>query len=146
MNKFMCMGRISQMSELKAVGESGKALNFSVAINRYNGKNKESSTDFIPVSAFNANAENIARLFKVGAMIAIEGNLEPYNYTDKEGIKKYSFRINLERFYFCGSKKENQGTEENPADNSGPTNQPAPTYASADNSDFEEIADDDLPF
>jgi len=46
---------------------------------------------------------------------------------------------------FCGSKAESgtTGANSNPA-----FAQPAPSYASADNSDFEEIVDDDddLPF
>ncbi|MDD6728104.1 MAG: single-stranded DNA-binding protein, partial [Eubacteriales bacterium] len=63
------------------------------------------------------------------------------NFTDKDGNKRKSVTVVANNVSFCGSKAE-----------SGTTNaafsQPAPSYASADNSDFEEIVDDDddLPF
>lgn len=64
------------------------------------------------------------------------------NFTDKDGNKRKSVQVVANNVSFCGSKAES-GTTSNPV-----FSQPAPSYASADNSDFEEISDDDddLPF
>jgi single-strand DNA-binding protein len=74
-------------------------------------------------------------------MIAIEGSIQTDNFTDKDGNKRKSVRVVANNVSFCGSKAE--GGAANPA-----FAQPAPSYASADTSDFEEIVDDDddLPF
>ena len=74
-------------------------------------------------------------------MIAVEGTIQTSNYTDKDGNNRKQIEVLANNVSFCGSKAEsNTG---NPA-----FAQPAPSYASADNSDFEEIVDDDddLPF
>ncbi len=63
-------------------------------------------------------------------------------YTDNNGNKRKSVTVVANNVSFCGSKAEN-GSNSNPV-----YSQPAPSYASASNSDFEEIVDDDddLPF
>ena len=75
-------------------------------------------------------------------MIAIEGSIQTENFTDKDGNKRKSVRVVANNVSFCGSKNEN-GAGANPAFAA-----PAPSYANADTSDFEEIVDDDddLPF
>lgn len=56
--------------------------------------------------------------------------------------KRKSVQVVANNVSFCGSKAES-GTNTNPA-----YSQPTPSYATSDNSDFEEIVDDDddLPF
>lgn len=73
-------------------------------------------------------------------MIAVEGTIQTSNYTDKDGNKRKQIEVVANNVSFCGSKQQSNS---NPNLNVAP-----PTYASADNSDFEEIVDDDddLPF
>ena len=75
-------------------------------------------------------------------MIAVEGTIQTSNYTDKNGANRKQVEVLANNVSFCGSKTES-GTSQQ-----GVYDQPAPSYASADNSDFEEIGsdDDDLPF
>lgn len=142
MNKFMGMGRITATPELKKTKNDTCYVHFSIAIYRYNGKSKERTADFIPVTAYGTTAEYVAKLFSKGSMIAIEGNIQTGTY-EKDGEKHHTWNVNLERFYFTGGKRETANSGEQPA----AAQQPAPSYASADNSDFEEIVDDDdLPF
>ena len=142
MNKFMGMGRITATPELKKTKNDTCYVDFSIAIDRYNGKSKERTADFIPVTAYGTTAENVAKLFSKGSMIAIEGNIQTGTY-EKDGEKHHTWNVNPERFYFTGGKRETANSGEQPA----AAQQPAPSYASADNSDFEEIVDDDdLPF
>ena len=74
-------------------------------------------------------------------MIAVEGTLQTSNYTDKSGNNRKQVEVLANNVSFCGSKSESGNA-------AGGFSQPAPSYSSADNSDFEEIVDDDddLPF
>ena len=141
MNSANFIGRITTDLELKKTPSDVPILNFMIAVDRYNGKNKERTADFIPITAYRANAENIVRFFSKGSMIGITGNIKTDSY-EKNGEKRYTWNVNLEEFSFVGGKKENANSGEQPA-----AQQPAPSYSSADNSDFEEVVDDDdLPF
>ena len=141
MNKFMGMGRITATPELKKTKNDTSYVQFRIAIDRYNGKDKERTADFIPVTAYGTTAENVVKLFTKGSMVAIEGNIQTSTY-EKNGEKHNTWNVNLEKFYFTGSKRETANSGEQPA-----AQQPAPSYSSADNSDFEDVVDDDdLPF
>lgn len=141
MNSYNFIGRITTDLELKKTPSDVSLVNFMVAIDRYNGKNKEKTADFIPISAYRSDAENIVKFFSKGSMIGITGNIKTDTY-EKNGEKRYTWKVQLERFYFTGGKRETANSGEQPA-----AQQPAPSYSSADNSDFEEVVDDDdLPF
>lgn len=141
MNNYNFIGRITTNLELKKTPSDVSIVKFFVAVDRYNGKNKEKTTDFIPVTAYRTDAESIVKYFSKGSMIGITGNIQTDTY-EKNGEKRYTWKVNLEEFSFTGSKKETANSGEQPA-----AQQPAPSYSSADNSDFEEVVDDDdLPF
>ena len=141
MNSYNFIGRITTDLELKKTPSDVSLVNFMVAIDRYNGKNKEKTADFIPVSAYRSDAENIVKFFSKGSMIGITGNIKTDTY-EKNGEKRYTWKVQLESFSFTGGKREFANSDEQPA-----AQQPAPSYSSADNSDFEEVVDDDdLPF
>ena len=111
----------------------------------YQKAGEERKTDFIDVTAWRQTAEFVSKYFRKGSMIAVEGSIQTDNFTDKDGNKRKSVQVVASNVSFCGSKAESgtTGANSNPA-----FAQPAPSYASADNSDFEEIVDDDddLPF
>ena len=141
MNSYNFIGRITTDLELKKTPSDVSLVNFMVAIDRYNGKNKEKTADFIPVSAYRSDAENIVKFFSKGSMIGITGNIKTDTY-EKNGEKRYTWKVQLESFSFTGGKRETANSDDQPA-----AQQPAPSYSSADNSDFEEVVDDDdLPF
>ena len=80
-------------------------------------------------------------------MIAVQGNIQTDNYTDKNGNKRKSVTVVIENVSFCGGKSENgsQGTQaaQNEQYTQGGMN------IDYDDADFEEIVDDtddDLPF
>lgn len=141
-NSVVEMGRLTYEPELKVTPSGISVLRFQIAVDRnYAPQGEERKTDFIDCVAWRSTAEFINRYFHKGDMIALEGSIQTSNYTDKDGNKRKQVEVVANNVSFCGGKS-NSGT--------GNTayNQPAPTYASADNSDFEEIIDDDddLPF
>ncbi len=141
-NIVALMGRLTYEPELRTTPSGVSVLRFQVACDRnYQKSGAERQADFIDCVAWRQTAEFISRYFHKGSMIAVEGTIQTSNYTDKDGNNRKQIEVLANNVSFCGSKAEsNTG---NPA-----FAQPAPSYASADNSDFEEIVDDDddLPF
>lgn len=141
-NMVALMGRLTYEPELRTTPSGVSVLRFQIACDRnYQSQGQERQADFIDCIAWRQRAEFISRYFHKGSMIAIEGTIQTSNYTDKDGNNRKQVEVVANNVSFCGSKAES-GTTNNAF------SQPAPSYASADNSDFEEIVDDDddLPF
>ena len=140
-NSVVIMGRLTFEPELRSTQSGISVIRFQVACDRNYGKDGERKADFIDVTAWRQTAEFIAKYFRKGSMIAIEGSIQTDSYTDRDVNKRKKVQVVANNVSFCGSKAES-GKSADPAD------QPASSYASADNSDFEEIVDDDddLPF
>ena len=142
-NSVVIMGRLTFDPELRTTPSGVSVVQFQVAVDRnFQRQGEERKTDFIDVTAWRQTAEFISRYFRKGSMIAVEGSIQTDNFTDNSGNKRKSVRVVANNVSFCRSKAES-AVNTNPA-----YSQPAPSYASADNSDFEEIVDDDedLPF
>ena len=142
-NSVVIMGRLTFDPELRTTPSGVSVVQFQVAVDRnFQRQGEERKTDFIDVTAWRQTAEFISRYFRKGSIIAVEGSIQTDNFTDNSGNKRKSVRVVANNVSFCGSKAES-AVNTNPA-----YSQPAPSYASADNSDFEEIVDDDedLPF
>ncbi len=141
-NSVVIMGRLTYDPELRTTPNGVSVVQIQVACDRnFQRSGEERKADFIDVTAWRQTAEFISRYFRKGSMIAIEGSIQTDNFTDKDGNKRKTVRVVANNVSFCGSKAENN------SDSDSPFHQPAPSYAEADNSDFEEIADDDdLPF
>lgn len=142
-NSVIIMGRLTYDPELRTTPNGISVVRFQVACDRnFSRSGEDKKTDFIDVTAWRQTAEFVSRYFRKGSMIAVEGSIQTDNFTDKDGNKRKSVQVVANNVSFCGSKAES-GTTSNPV-----FSQPAPSYASADNSDFEKISDDDddLPF
>lgn len=140
-NTVALTGRLTYAPELKSTPSGVSVVKFQIACDRnYQAQGQERQADFIDCIAWRQTAEFISRYFHKGDMIGIEGSIQTSNYTDKNGNKRKQVEVLANTVSFCGSKQQS---------NSKPNlNVAPPTYASADNSDFEEIVDDDsdLPF
>lgn len=138
MNTVALMGRLTYEPELRTTPQGISVLRFTVACDSKYNKEK---TDFIDCIAWRQKAEFISQYFRKGSMIAVEGSIQTSNYTDKNGSSRKQVEVVANNVSFCGSKAEDTNSTKQ-------FTQPAPTYASADDSDFEEIIDDDddLPF
>lgn len=142
-NSVVIMGRLTFDPELRTTPNGISVVRFQVACDRnFSRSGEDRKTDFIDVTAWRQTAEFVSRYFRKGSMIAVEGSIQTDSFTDKDGNKRKTVQVVANNVSFCGSKAES-GTASNPV-----FSQPAPSYASADNSDFEEISDDDddLPF
>lgn len=135
-NNVTLMGRLTFQPELQKTPSGVSILRFSIAVDRnYQKQGEEKKTDFIDCLAWRSTADFINRYFNKGDMIALTGEIQTDNYTDKEGNKRKQVQVVASQVSFCGSKNNDNSNNQ--------FNQPAPQYASVDNSDFEEIVDDD---
>ena len=123
------MGRLTANPEVRQTPNATSVCSFTIAVDRF--VNNERKADFINCVAWRANADNIARFFKKGNMIAINGSIQTRQYQEKDtGKNRTAFEVLVDRFYFTGSAN---GTN---------------TQPQIDAQGFETVADDsgDLPF
>ena len=139
-NLVVLTGRLTADPELKTTQSGISVTSFSMAVNRPYRTGEEQQTDFINVVAWRKTAEFIAKYFKKGNMIGIEGSIQTRKYTDKNGNNRTAFEVVVNNAQFVESKRDSaasQGSE-----------QPASfSNAGADDfSDLSDVSDDDLPF
>lgn len=143
MNKVIISGRIVANPELQTTQSGLSVCKFTIATNRkYADKaTGERQADFINCVAWRQTAEFVSKYFQKGSAIIAEGTLQNNNY-ESNGVKRYSYVVQVDNVEFGGSKSESGNTT---------TQQPAPAQTSqsveiGDLSEYEEILSDDVPF
>lgn len=143
-NCAVIMGRLVADPELRTTGTGISVTSFTVAVDRgYVRQGEERQADFIDVVAWRQTAEFVSKYFRKGSMIAVQGSIQTRTYEDKNGNKRKAVDLVADNVSFCGSKNES-GTAGR-SDGFAPV-QPAPSFTTADEGDFKEIPEDDLPF
>lgn len=136
LNKAILMGRLTADPELKTTPQGTAVTSFTLAVER-NYSKEEKQTDFINIVAWRNTAEFICKYFTKGQLVAVEGNIQTRNYTDKDGNKRIAFEILAEQVYFAEKKTR---IDEN-------TNLNEAQEITVNSQGFEEIEDDaELPF
>lgn len=111
MNKVILIGRLTRNPELRFAPNTGNAVvRFTLAVNRRKQKDKDQEADFINCIAFGKTAETIAQYLLKGNQIAVEGNIRTGSY-DKDGIKRYTTDVLIEKFNFIGNNKSNNSNQ-----------------------------------
>lgn len=96
MNKVTLIGRITKDLELKHIGEKNTAnVKFDLAVDNY--ENGQKGADFIPVTVWGKQAENLCKYCGKGSQIAVNGALKIRSY-DKDGVKKYVTEVLADGF------------------------------------------------
>ena len=115
----------------------------SLAVRR-DFKNKQTGeydTDWIPLTAFSKTAETLMQYTGKGSKILVVGKLQTNNFTDKQGNKRTSYDVIVDRFEFLDSKGDNQQKQpDNPFANANLSNDDP--FESNDT----DIDNSDLPF
>lgn len=145
LNCVTLMGRLVADPELRTTTTGRSVATFRIAVDRsFVRQGEQRQADFITIVAWENTANFVCRYFQKGSMIAVQGRIQTRNYEDANGAKRTAFEVVATEVSFCGSKAEN-GTSATPAPQAAPA--VAPSYQTANASDFEEITDDeDLPF
>ncbi|ADQ06145.1 single-strand binding protein [Caldicellulosiruptor hydrothermalis 108] len=106
MNKCLFFGRLTRDPEVFNTQNGNKLVRITVAMDRT--VKGEKKAEFIPCIAFGKNAELIEQHYTKGREILVEARAENARGKTKDGVEYPTFRFVIERFYFAGSKKEQQ--------------------------------------
>ena len=144
MNVICIMGRLTADPELRHTASQVPVTSFTVAVDRaFQQKGSERQADFIPVVAWRNTAEFVCRYFRKGQKMAVKGELQTRQYTDREGNKRTAYEVMADQVYFVESKTAKPSADVSAA----PGYDGPPAFANAGAGDFEEITgDDELPF
>ena len=111
LNQVILVGRLTSDPEIKEVNEV-RVSNITIAVPRsYKNKDGEYETDFINCTLWNSVAEHTAEYVKKGDLVGIKGQLQSEVYEDKEGNKRYTMKVNVEKVTFLSSKKAEEVSE-----------------------------------
>lgn len=157
MNKVILIGRLTRDPELRHTPQGTAVCQVTVAVNRRGAQPGQQDADFINVSVWGVQAENVARYMAKGRQVAVEGRIQTRNYDDKDGKKVYVTEVIATNVQFLDSKGANSDSA---ISNTQPSNsfnfnqspiQDAPTTSVEDDpfAAFGEkinVSDNDLPF
>lgn len=128
MNKHLIMGRLGNDPDVRALPDGTTVCSFSVATSeKY--KDKE-YTEWHNVVAFGSVAEIIAKFFKKGDGIALEGKSKTRSW-EKDGQKYYKVEIEIRDFWFppgksSQSQQASTATEREPGSDDGADDEDIP--------------------
>jgi single-strand DNA-binding protein len=157
LNRTILMGRLVADPELKTTASGVSVTSFRIAVDRsYVKSGEERKADFIDIVCWRQTADFVCRYFSKGSLIAVEGQLQSRTYQAKDGTNRYVVEVVADNVSFTGERRDannynnsfNQSYSNAPAAPAAEAQtQPAPSYQSGSNSDFQEMPlDDDLPF
>ncbi len=105
MNSVQLHGRLTKDIELRTNTNGTEYCNFSIAVDRYMGKDKEKQTDFIPCKAYGKTAALLNTFFGKGKEIVASGTLHLDKY-EKDGEMQNYIYVSISQVEFCGSAKK----------------------------------------
>lgn len=109
LNSIIIMGRLTRDPDLRMTQSQKSVVNLTLAVDRdYAAAGERKETDFIDVVAFGATADHIHKYFVKGQMAIVTGRLQIRDWTDREGIKRRSAEVIVDRIYFGESKKKEE--------------------------------------
>lgn len=104
MNKVILIGRLTRDPELRYTSQGTAVCQITVAVNRHGAQPGQQDADFINVSVWGTQAENVAKYMTKGRQIAVEGRIQTRNYDDKDGKKVYVTEVIATNVQFLDSK------------------------------------------
>lgn len=143
-NLVVLTGRLTSDPELKTTQSNVSVTSFCIAVQRRYKSGEEPITDFINIVAWRNTAEFVAKYFKKGNMIGIEGSIQTRKYTDKDGNNRVAFEVLASGVQFVESKRSS--TDVNIA--GAAEDSLKAVSENLQNAGFEQtnMSDDDLPF
>ena len=105
MNKCILIGRLTADPEIRATQSNTTVANYSLAVDRGVKAEGQPTADFIDVVAFGKSGEFAQKYLHKGTKIAIEGRIQTRNWEDKQGNKRKSVEVIVDRHEFCESKQ-----------------------------------------
>ncbi len=147
MNIYSFTGRLGRDCETRFTQAGMAICSFTVAVDYGFGENK--GTNWIRCSLFGKRAEGgLPKYLVKGTQVAISGELRVREYDDKDGNKRTSVEVSVDKLDLIGGRGDAQGGGGSPQKSGGSGD--APQKGSdpfADSPEFGDVpVDDDIPF
>lgn len=107
-NKVQLIGNLGMNPEVKILDGGKKLAKLTIATNETykNAKGERvTETQWHNLTAWGKTAELVEKYLSKGSEVAVEGKLINRNYTDKEGVKRYSTEIQINEILMLGVNK-----------------------------------------
>ena len=137
-NRVILVGNLTRDPELRDA-RGTPVCDFDVAINRWwKGRDGETheETTFVPVTAWNRNAENVDKYLRKGSPVLVEGRLDLERW-EQDGKNRQKLKVTAERVQFLGQPSGQ--SDRRPRD-------PGPPPAASDGPTFDDHDDETIPF
>ncbi|HEY3444728.1 MAG TPA: single-stranded DNA-binding protein [Myxococcales bacterium] len=107
-NKAIVLGNLGKDPEIRYTPGGQPVCNFTVATNESwtdkSSGQKQERTEWHRIVVWGKTAENCGQYLKKGSSVYIEGRIQTREWTDKEGVKKYTTEIVANSVQFLGGK------------------------------------------
>jgi single-strand DNA-binding protein len=91
LNKVLLIGVLGRDPQEQTTKNGHLLVNLSLAVTEYSSDKKK--VDWYKIDFWNKAAENVLKYCKKGTQVYIEGKLNPNQWQDKDGNKKYNLNI-----------------------------------------------------
>lgn len=106
MNSVILIGRLRKKPELEYTAGNTPVTKFTIAVDR---DKKDDDADFIRITVFGKQAENVCRFMDKGRQISVMGRIQTGSYPDKNtGKTVYTTDVIANRVEFLGGKTESK--------------------------------------
>lgn len=109
-NSAVVVGRVGQDPEMRYFDSGKVRTTFSVAVNRWDSRTKEETTDWFNIDIWDKQAEFAGEWVKKGRLVAVEGRLIVNKWQTPDGEMAERFFVRASNIRLLGSKGDtNQG-------------------------------------
>lgn len=111
-NNVNLIGRLTKDIELRQTNSGKSVASFTLAVDRVS-KGQERSADFLTITVWGNQAENMALYCHKGSLVAVHGRLRSGSYENKQGDKVYFVDVTAEDVRFLDSKPKQEEHPQN---------------------------------
>jgi single-strand DNA-binding protein len=103
LNQCQFIGRLGKEPEMKYLQSGDAVANFSIAVG-WKSKDKEGA-EWVNITAFGKLGEVCGQYLHKGSQVFVQGRFKTDKYTDKNGVEKYSTKIQADKIQFLGKNE-----------------------------------------
>lgn len=107
MNKVILIGRLTADPDIRQTNSGKSVASYRLAVDRNIKAEGQPEADFLYCTAFGKSAEFAGNYLRKGMKIAVEGRIQTGSY-EKDGVKRYTTDIIVDRHEFCESKRSSE--------------------------------------
>lgn len=104
---MILIGRLTVDPEIRVTNSGKKVASYRMAVDRNVKTEGQPESDFINCTAWGKAGEFAEKYLHKGMKIAIEGRIQTGSY-EKDGVKRYTTEIIVDRHEFCESKRSSE--------------------------------------